>query len=355
MTSARDSQALPKGPNTLKFRYSISNPLPETLRHYERQLVECLNEGGGQLVRAKPATSIEVKGEPLLKLQRAISTALEHLRALRHDGHTIVLWPAFGLMEPAFWRHDEKSPGRHIVIIHDPSPLRKQHGLGRFAAQIGRLRRTGVQVVVHTELARQVLVDLAWREISVLPHPITVTKNEGSAKLTGCRSSDQILILGQWKPARNMQLIASLGPLLRRSGLRPTIAGPGWPQIEGWEVENRFLSEQEVAWRLETALCLLVPYSVYFQSNVAVRALESGTPVVGQRHEFLESLLGSDYSAFVKRGSDLLDWISAIEAAATLPSETLKEARLAYQTTAINLWSTFLSGEPEHSPPSVRP
>ena len=82
-------------------------------------------------------------------------------------------------------------------------------------------------------------------------------------------------------------------PVLADAGFELRIRGRGWPQIAGWDVDSDFLPEETLKLEIESAAALLLPYSYYFQSGVAVRAIESSLPVVGRRHDFLEAMLGS--------------------------------------------------------------
>jgi len=139
-----------------------------------------------------------------------------------------------------------------------------------------------------------------------------------------------------------MALISGLGKELRGIGLQPVIAGRGWPTVPGWTVDEGFMTEPDMTARLRRARCVLLPYSHYFQSNVAVRALEVGTPVVGHRHPFLEGLLGAEYPGYVEHGSDPTGWARAIERSIAIPPGSLAEPLGVYERRAIQSWSTFL-------------
>ncbi|WP_210494634.1 hypothetical protein [Patulibacter sp. SYSU D01012] len=72
------------------------------------------------------------------------------------------------------------------------------------------------------------------------------------------------------------------------------------------------MSEDELTQSLRASNVVLIPYSRYYQSGIAIRALEEGTPVVGRRHTFLESLLGAAYPGLVDSESTD-EWLAAIE------------------------------------------
>jgi hypothetical protein len=139
-----------------------------------------------------------------------------------------------------------------------------------------------------------------------------------------------------------MALISALGQGLRDIGLQPVIAGRGWPAVPGWTVDEGFMTEEAMTARLRRAHCLLLPYSHYFQSNVAVRALELGTPVVGHRHPFLEGLLGLDYPGYVQDGDGMEMWIRAIERSIAIPPRSLAAPLEVYESRVIETWSTYL-------------
>ena len=122
--------------------------------------------------------------------------------------------------------------------------------------------------------------------------------------------------------------------------------GRGWPQVTGWDVDARFLSEAEVTAALSSAECLVLPYSLYFQSDVAVRALESMTPVVGVRHPFLEDLLGPDWPGLVDDG----DWAAAVARAVLVPGPDLDALRWRAWDRCVAAWQGW-SGSTDGAPP----
>lgn len=127
-----------------------------------------------------------------------------------------------------------------------------------------------------------------------------------------------MLVAGQHKDARDLSIIREFGLRAPRSW-RLSIAGRGWPALPGWSIDSRFLDESEFSARLSEADVLLLPYKFYFQSGVAVRAVESGCPVAAERHEFLEEILGLDWPGFVD-GDSTDAWVEA--AARAMGTET---------------------------------
>ena len=86
---------------------------------------------------------------------------------------------------------------------------------------------------------------------------------------------------------------------------------------------------------------MLIPYSHFYQSGVAVRALELGVPVIGPRHPFLIDLLGPDSPGFVDAGNPAR-WADAIvRASARVPE--LQERALLLRERCEAAWDTHLS------------
>ncbi|MFF0284377.1 hypothetical protein ACFYSW_29230 [Rhodococcus aetherivorans] len=88
------------------------------------------------------------------------------------------------------------------------------------------------------------------------------------------------------------------------------IIGRGWPNISGWRVTSRFVSEEELDRALDDSDVVVLPYRQYWQSGIAVRAVERGTSVVGERTEFLSVLMGDEYPGILDDGDS---WAQAIE------------------------------------------
>jgi len=141
----------------------------------------------------------------------------------------------------------------------------------------------------------------------MLPHPF-VAQDRLVQGVSG-----RVLVIGQYKPARDLDLMSIIGPQLLTAGFEPRVTGRGWPALDGWTVVDAFLSAEDFKRELSSALCVVIPYRFYFQSGVAVQALELGVPVVGYPTDFLKSLVGEDYPGLV-RGEDAGAWVSAVEA-----------------------------------------
>jgi hypothetical protein len=272
----------------------VYNPLPAALRHFETELVSVLATTGHEIIRV-PVGSAEIgHGGAADRMRAACRDLLGRLQTSRIPGHVVVCWPVLGLAEPALWA-TASAQTRVTVLVHDPVPLRRQVGMGTAARTLGRLgaNHPRVTVAVHSTPAATALREFGWPAPAQLPHPLLPRLVELAA------DRDVILVCGQYKPARDLRLLERLAAPLKDAGLRPVIRGRGWPQVAGWEVDEGFLSEDALDESLAESAAVLIPYAHFFQSGVAVRALELGVPVVGPRHEFLADLMGQDWPGLV--------------------------------------------------------
>lgn len=288
----------------------VYNPLPAALHHFERALVDVLSTAGVPLAECR-APSAELGGlTGVARLRAALTELTGRLRTDWRGGHVVVCWPTYGLVEPALWA-PASAAADVSVIIHDPSPLRRQPGMGRLAARLGRLatRAPRIRPVVHSAPALERLIDLGWQRPDVLPHPLLLDRVPD----LGAGDRNTVLVCGQYKPARDMGLLTELGYQLSERGFRPVIAGRGWPLLPSWQVISRFLPEAELDRRMAESAAVLVPYSHFYQSGIAVRAMELGVPVVGPDHPFLAELFGADWPGLVADGT-ADQWAAAVEA-----------------------------------------
>jgi hypothetical protein len=102
-----------------------------------------------------------------------------------------------------------------------------------------------------------------------------------------------IRVLGQFKQDRDLEVLQSLAAEFN-SECDLEIAGRGWPTVEGWRVDSRFVSEQELDELVRSSDAIVIPYKRFYQSGIAIRALEAGTPIVGRAATSLADLYGSD-------------------------------------------------------------
>lgn len=329
MTPAQRASAVP---GLTSPQLAIFNPLPHALRHYRETLAANL------LPLSVQATSadFELGNTPgrlasAWALARATFAMWRQARAPRPQ---IVIWPVFGLMDLAVWWLARPHETRWIVV-HDPVPLRRQFGYGRFSYSVARRlsRRTTIQIVTHTRLAAEVLERRGVEVAHVLPHPVLPRPRASAA----ARTAGWVLVAGQHKTARDLALLEGFA-----AGADPTwqlkVAGRGWPLIAGWDVEDRFLEEHELGKLLRGARAVLIPYGYYFQSGIAARAFELGVPVVAKRHEYVQSLYGTDWPGHVD-GDRPEDWVRAVREVAAAPVPSAEDAA----TRISEAWATAVT------------
>ena len=303
---------------------AIINPLPEVLSHFQRALVDNLSFGDGPsrvsaVVLDVPSAEMPAGSGTGDRMRAGVAFLTQARKEIVASGADVVvnLWPTFGYMDAALWRGLRVEP-TVWTILHDVQPLRQQFGY--WPQMVGPLRLGSPgrhRCVVHTSDAQMEAASLGLGTPDVLPHPLLPNDVDSSA------GSREVLVFGQYKPARDLDLLERLGPALRADGLVPKVVGRGWPEIPGWDIEDRFVAEREVQPLLASAAVVLIPYKKYYQSGVALRALESGTPVVGLRNGFLTEYLGQDWPGLVV--SDSIErWVEAIHGAVAVEESAVR-------------------------------
>jgi hypothetical protein len=316
----------------------IVNPLPSALAHYQSELVDVL-ESAGAPVQVATTTSAERAGT-----DRGVASVLPGiLRDRLLDSapapgiHRLVLWPVLGYPELMLWRG---RPAHTSVVVHDPTPLRRQVGLGPFAVRathaLARLRPLH-DVIVHSTPALAAVRDRGY-DAQMLPHPMLEPETHAPGR------SKRVLVLGQHKDTRDVAVLEELAPLLRARGLEPVIVGRGWPDLSGWDVDSRFVSEDEFRDQLRDSAVLLLPYTLVYQSGVAVRAAEAAVPVVAARDTNVRDLYGDDWPGLVDhghaRGADA--WAEAVDRVLAAGDTTAADHVHAYRASALAAWRSWV-------------
>lgn len=325
----------------MKSHWTTYNPLPSALHHYEREIEHTFS-----MLRLTPPTVVQLHAEGVSG-RRKVTALVRHIltaRKLATSGkNVLVLWPLLGWWEILLW----SSPASRVnIVVHDPRPLRRQIGLGKTAARVARVVPTRISPVTifHSRRARDHAVeDIGNIRFAVVPHPVKPCLADDDGKSNGTRavadSAIRVGVFGQWKPARDIQLLAELSPMLAEHRMVGQIAGRGWPEIDGWDVTSEFLPEADVSNRIQGVQVVLIPYLDYYQSGIAIRSVELGTHLVGVRNDFLESLLGSNYPGLLEPSASVGDWMQAIRAVATI-SEPLRID----STIVVDRWKEILTG-----------
>jgi glycosyltransferase involved in cell wall biosynthesis len=308
----------------------VINPLGVALRHYEDELVATLASNGlsSRVVRfAEPSLADYGRAGWVFRAGKALFSAR---RQLKRDDVMVLIWPLLGFVDTIvvgimFGR-------RGYVVFHDPDPLVRAMGYGRAVRFVAK-RWSRAHLVVHSERAQEDLAALGFPSPVRLPHPVLPHGRSFVAT-----AAHHVIVVGQFKPDRDvraMEAIAAAG--MHIDDLR--VYGRGWPQVAGWTVESRFLDEAEFETRISEASVVLIPYRRFYQSGVAVRAIELGTPVVGPRRSSLDELIGTRPELLVDP-DDVGDWIRAVEAACQLTVNDRRELLDDYVLRTHQAWST---------------
>jgi len=294
----------------MELRYT--NPLVSTLAHYELELEETLERHGVTATR-NPARPVEgLSGLPG-KAQMFANAALNIAKFRRGGSSNVQVWPSLGLLEARLWSNSNATPA---MILHDPVPLRTQVGFSKLARRWASSANpsTAPLIIVHSSHAhREAAALLPHHRIVDALHPIRTTQ-----ELRPKTAAPSIVVAGQYKPERDLALLARLGPELSKRGIEAKILGRGWPEdLPGWKVSAGFIPDRELDSALAEAWAVLLPYNLYFQSGIAVRALQLGTPTVEKQTSFLADLAGEQRElACIDKdeGEELPRVLSALEA-----------------------------------------
>lgn len=322
------------GPDSSPVR--IYSPLHFVSEHFVERLVESLDACGIPSVRLSSRNG-EVGGDFGAKLIALGAHVRNARRYVRTGAPNIVAWPLVGWWEMPLWRHPTHNT---LIAMHDPEPLVRQNGLTpRAAALSARLsgRHWPHLVTMSPEAYSVTTKYFDPRQVHLVPHPMRAPKMP-----TGDTSTrNRVLVMGQFKPARDLDAMAAIAPALRAGGWELTVAGRGWPQIAGWRVIDHFLTEDEFHELLRSAAAVLLPYRYYFQSGVALRALEAGIPIVGRQTGFITSILGADFPGAVDNWDDPGAWSAAVHAAANSADRQITSAA-AYSSRGLTGWQTLI-------------
>jgi glycosyltransferase involved in cell wall biosynthesis len=323
------------------MRIGIVNPLPSALGHFQKALIDNLqlNDDITVVEIATSGTEMPAGSRNLDRVRHAIRFIRSaRSTARRTDVDCIInVWPTFGYLEALLWRAVRpRVPVK--TILHDVRPLRRQFGYSKRAIGPLDLGRTDSHAwLVHTDVASDEAELLGLGRPDVIPHPILPESDCATE-----RSLD-VLVFGQFKPARDLDLLAELGPELGARRRSTRIVGRGWQAIDGWELDDRFVDEADVAKLLGDARVVLIPYRKYYQSGVALRAMEVGTPIVGLRTPFLEDYLGTDWPGLIDPEDESVQaWIAAIDAVIDTQGTSVLRAADVARTRVAGEWKAAL-------------
>ncbi|WP_245988772.1 hypothetical protein [Flexivirga caeni] len=237
-------------------------------------------------------------------------------------------WPVLGYLDLLLIR---VCAGRAALVIHDPEPLVRAVGLDTGSARVASICANDVVLLVHSAEARNAVEQRGFTDrVQLVAHPI-----EPSSKAAKGTSRIVVSVLGQWKRDRDLRLMETIATVAP-GDWELRVVGRGWPKIDGWHIDNRFVSEREFDERLVESSVVLIPYTRFYQSGVAIRALEKRVPVVGPRQSALARIFGKDSNLLA--GDDYEDWILAIRYAISMPQEELDTICRRYNKHTTDSW-----------------
>lgn len=330
---------LPKrsgGPSDRSVLVQVINPLGGALHHYEKEIASVL-EASGASVRAHRIFEPSANGKNPLHWVFTYLKALVHTRlSMMEHSKALVLWPVLGYFDVVIL---SVLGFRDIsLVIHDPDPLVKSVGYSTFAKRFAALLGNNVTLIAHSEKAEHaILKHVPDFAIEVLPHPI-LTPAPSEAVVTMERPP-KVRVLGQYKADRDLQVLVELGKDLSHLASLE-VYGRGWPDIPGWKVVEGFVSEERLDELMAESAAVVIPYKRFFQSGIAVRALESGTPFVGPKDSVLAEMVGRDSPLLVEEGS-VRKWSMAVQHALQSGAHEAARTALEWRLHNVNSWSAW--------------
>jgi len=314
-------------------RTVVLNPLGAALLHYRRELVSVLEASGQStdvLEFPEPSAGGGSRSRWVLRYVQALWELRRRGRRPSRPARVVVTWPVLGYVDlliiaaclPGAW-----------LTVHDPVPLVRSLGYGPLSRFFARLLGRRARIIVLSEAAAdEVRNALPAATLAVLPHPILEPETRQSRP-----THEVVRVLGQYKADRDLDLLKAIAET--GSAAQYAITGRGWPAVEGWRVDDRFVPEDELDDLIRSASVVLIPYRRFFQSGIAVRCLELGTPVVGPRNSSLRELLATHEDMLADELA--FDWARAATAAIALSADELEDLSRSVRARARRLWAEF--------------
>lgn len=298
-------------------RVIVVNPLGMALEHYTEALRGHLRDAGVEtelISVAEPSQSGKGRTRWLVSYSRALLSAGHMARRSTVPAGVLLTWPVLGFLDVLAVKFACGTSG--IIVYHDPRPLVRSVGSSPMFARLAGLLRRRPGALVHSKQAARAMGDLGLASnLTLLPHPMLPVADSVQEQPPG--KTPQIRVLGQYKPDRDVALLEELSSRLPRE-YNLEIVGRGWPDVKGWTVDARFVSEDELDGLISTSDAIIIPYKRFYQSGIAIRALEQAVPIVGRAGTSLRDLYGPRSGLLVTESGEQRDtaiggWISAIE------------------------------------------
>jgi hypothetical protein len=215
---------------------------------------------------------------------------------------------------------------------------------------VARLVRwsTRLEVIAHSQEALLALRELGVhpRQIVQVPHPILRPSDRGSNSRRSVARA--IRVLGQFKDGRDRDLLQGMARHLEQllPDVERSIHGSDWPAVDGWSVDARFVPEAEFEALIAEAGVIVIPYRHFFQSGVAVRALERAVPVVLPRTSFGEGTFGASASCLLD-DADPEAWAAAVARALNSTPDLQRQHEVVWEQ-ASQRWAAAVSPKRDH-------
>jgi GT2 family glycosyltransferase/glycosyltransferase involved in cell wall biosynthesis len=325
----------------------IINPLGAALAHYTVALAEMLRASGSEV-------EVQSINEPSVAGSSRLRWVFDYLRRLskasqRRPGNrttqTLVTWPVVGFLDLAVAK---LVCGRSTVIVyHDPKPLVRSIGSGRLIARMVSAIPNLPGVIVHSLAAAEAMRKFGLgQSLEVLAHPMLRPNGRNETGSHPQKARPVVRVLGQFKQDRDFDALKAIASELDDCALE--IVGRGWPTVAGWSVDARFVSEEEMDDLIRSSDVIVIPYKRFYQSGIAIRALEAGTPIVGRAASSLADMYGADSSLLVSESHSAEStepdpWTSAVRHAIRNGAGEAQAAANKFFDAAVSDWRTWIS------------
>lgn len=296
----------------------VVNPLGAALEHYTEALRRHLQDAGA-------ATELISVPEPSQSGKGRIRWLIAYVEGLRSAGRlarrstapsgVLLTWPVLGFLD--FFTVKVACGNSGIIVYHDPRPLVRSVGSSPLVAGLVRRLRRRPGTLVHSQEAAEAMGGLGLAPgMILLPHPMLPVDDAVQERAVGT-GRPTVRVLGQYKPDRDVALLEELATKLTPK-YNLEIVGRGWPAVKGWTVDARFVTESELDELIATSDAIIIPYKRFYQSGIAIRALEQAVPIVGRAGTSLRGLYGPQSRLLVtesgeQRDTSIDSWLRAIE------------------------------------------
>jgi len=335
-----------QSPASLKRRVLIINTLGGALHHYTHELVDNLSDPGNDITVATIFEPSQAGGGRLGWILRYVRIVLSARRLAKAAPNPVVIvtWPVLGYLDFLLLvvlgrRTDVK------LVVHDPLPLVTAIGYDQVSRTLARMTLRNRQIIVHSTAALTDVQDQGFGAIVVqLPHPILEAAIDGPAPSDRPRV---VRVLGQFKPDRDVTALEQVSASID-SAVTLEIRGRRWPQVRGWNVVEGFVPEEELQHLLSSSDAVIVPYTRFYQSGIAIRCLEYGVPIVGPAGTSLEDLLGAGSPLLVQAtesGVGSGGWASAVATGLTTTRGDIQLLVAALRNDSRERWKACLTDD----------